>query len=94
MEIGGPLLVFLLISAGILAGIAILALYIRTLRRALEKCCPASRAMSPEAVWLLLIPIFSAFWRFFVVFRLATSLGNEFRHRKVPNADPQPGRAV
>jgi peptidyl-prolyl cis-trans isomerase D len=94
LEIGGPLLVFLLISAGILAGIAILALYIRTLRRALEKCCPASRAMSPEAVWLLLIPIFSAFWRFFVVFRLATSLGNEFRHRKVPNADPQPGRAV
>jgi peptidyl-prolyl cis-trans isomerase D len=94
LEIGGPLLVFLLISAGILAGIAILILYIRTLRRALERCCPASRAMSPDAVWLLLIPIFSAVWRFFVVFRLATSLGNELRHRKVPNADPEPGRTV
>ncbi|MGD0858078.1 MAG: peptidylprolyl isomerase [Terracidiphilus sp.] len=94
LEIGGSLLVFFLISVGILAGIAILILYIRTLRRALERCCPASRAMSPDAVWLLLIPIFSAVWRFFVVFRLATSLGNEFKHRKVPNADREPGRTV
>src|ERR1035441_5214101 len=94
LEIGGPLLVFLVISAGILAGVAILILYIRTLRRALERCCPASRAMSPDAVWLLLIPIFSVVWRFFVVLRLATSLGNEFRHRKVPNADPELGKTV
>jgi peptidyl-prolyl cis-trans isomerase D len=50
--------------------------------------------MSPDAVWLLLIPVFSAIWRFFVVFRLATSLANELRHRKVRNADPRPGRTV
>jgi peptidyl-prolyl cis-trans isomerase D len=91
LEKGGPLLVFLMISAGVLAVLAILVLYIRTLRRALERCCPASRAMSPDAVWLLLIPVFSAVWRFFVVLRLATSLGNEFRHRKVRRAASHPG---
>jgi peptidyl-prolyl cis-trans isomerase D len=86
------ILLILAIFAGVAAGVTIWVLYIRTLRRALERCSPASQAISPNAVWLLLIPIFNSFWHFLVVSRLATSLGNEFRNRNLPGASQKPGK--
>src|SRR5208337_1672523 len=93
-EFGLVLLQLLLTLAVCAAGVAVWVLYIRTLRRALVRCSPASRTISPDAVWLLLIPIFNSFWHFLVVSRLATSLGNEFRNRNLPSAGPKPGKRL
>jgi peptidyl-prolyl cis-trans isomerase D len=93
-EFGLVLLQLLLTLAVFAAGVAVWVLYIRTLRRALERCSPASQAISPDAVWLLLIPIFNSFWHFLVVSRLATSLGSEFRKRNMPSAGPKPGKQL
>ena len=68
--------------------------YLLTLQSALGKCPPPSRTMDPAMVWLLLIPIFSLIWGFFVVMALAKSLGNEFRRRGIPTPDPLPGQSL
>lgn len=68
--------------------------YILCLERALQRCSPASRAMPPGRVWLLLIPIFGLVWHFIVVSDMARSLGNEFKSRNVQNVDPAPGKSV
>lgn len=93
-EIGWILLQLLLVLAVIAAIVALRVLYIRTLRLALERCSPASRTISPEAGWLLLIPIFSGFWHFLVVSRMATSLGAENKSRNLSGGGPQPGKLL
>lgn len=67
--------------------------YIAFLGQILKKCSPQSRTMEPGMVWLLLIPLVSSVWVFFVVIALANSLGNEFRLRNLP-ADSEPGKPV
>lgn len=67
--------------------------YILSLKRALEKCSPASRTMDPGMAWLLLIPLFNLVWQFIVVGHMARSLGNEFRSRGIP-AEPEPGKSL
>ena len=85
----------LMIAAGVLAMLAAPAiLYILTLRRAVARCSPASRTMVPDEVWLLLIPVWNVFWHFYLVGRVASSLGNELRSRSVGNQDHRPGRSV
>src|SRR5208282_5729186 len=68
--------------------------YILALRRALERCSPTSRTMDPGMVWLLIVPFVAQVWNFFVVLNIAKSLGNEFRLRGIPNADPEPGKMI
>ena len=68
--------------------------YILTLSRALSKCSPASRTMEPAMLWLLLVPLLNLIWTFFVVLAMAKSLGNEFRLRNIPNAEPEPGKSL
>ncbi len=89
-EIGVGALPLLTIFAAVILWI----LYIRSLQRALERCSGDSRAVAPDAVWLLLIPVFSAVWQFFVVSRLAKSLGSEFKNRNAPNAGLELGKQV
>jgi hypothetical protein len=55
--------------------------YLLTLHRALEKCSPQTRAMTPGLVWLELIPLFGLVWQFIVAISLGKSLGNEYRAR-------------
>jgi len=81
----------------IIAGLAfagtflvIAVFYLGLLARILKKCSPQARTMEPGLVWLLLIPLVSSIWIFFVVIALAKSLGNEFRLRNIP-ADSEPG---
>ena len=74
--------------------LAIGLVYIAFLGSVLKKCSPPSRMMSPGLVWLLLIPLFSIVWNFFVVIALADSLGDEFRLRNIPTTDPKPGKSV
>jgi len=68
--------------------------YILTLRRALKSCSAVSRTMAPNGVWILLIPVVNIVWHFFVVSKLARSLGNEFKRRNAPDATPKPGKSV
>src|SRR6266436_6269915 len=68
--------------------------FLITLQRALERCAPQSRAMSPGSVWLWLIPLFNLVWQFLVVINVAKSLHNEFMRRNLPVAEAEPGKAV
>ena len=63
------------------------------LHRALNRCAPSSRTMSPWLVWLGLVPVFGLFWAFRVVKAVATSLHNEFVRRGIAES-PAPGRTV
>jgi hypothetical protein len=67
--------------------------YLLTLQKALDRCSPASRAMSPGMVWLLLIPFFNLVWQFFVVLNMSKSLGAEFQRRGIPE-EPDPGQTI
>jgi len=78
-SIGFAELVALLVLGGLFLVPAIF--YLLTLQRALERCSVESRAMSPETVWLLLIPLFNLVWHFIVVINISRSLRNEFAKR-------------
>ena len=88
-----PLHLLLILVIGVLV-MGPWIIYIPRLQRALERCSPASRTMSPGKVWLLLIPLFNDIWHFYVVSNLARSLGNEFKSRDVLNADSEPGKSL
>ena len=77
-----------------LAGLAVGIFYILTLQRALNRCSPASRTMSPGLTWLLLIPLFGLIWQFFIVLAISKSVRNEFNARGVLNEEPEPGKAI
>lgn len=68
--------------------------YILTLQGALNKCSVESRTLEPGMLWLLLVPIVSVVWHFFVVIGMANSLGNEFRRRGGPILEPKPGQSI
>lgn len=67
--------------------------FILTLRRAILLCSPKSRTLSPNLVWLLIIPFFTFLWEFVVVVKLAESLHNEFLKRGI-EADKAPGKTI
>lgn len=79
----------------IFVGILILptVFFLLTLQRALSKCYPTNRTMSPGLVWLQIIPVFGFIWQFFVVIAVANSLEREFAARRIP-AEPKPGQTV
>lgn len=70
-----------------------LFIYISTLRKVLLKCSAENRSISPRSIWLLLIPLFNLFWHFFVVWRVASSLGKEFESRGIKGFF-RPGRII
>jgi hypothetical protein len=71
-----------------------LILYLLTLGKVLNKCAPASRAMEPGKVWLMLIPVFGLVWQFIIVMNIAKSLGNEFARLGIPCPEPTPGQTI
>jgi hypothetical protein len=97
MEHDHPVLAGLGIVSLVLIILAILIVptifYLITLQKALGRCSPASRAMNPAMVWLLLIPLFNLVWQFFVVLNVAKSLGAEFQRRGIPE-EPEPGQTM
>src|SRR5476651_603853 len=82
---------------GMLIGFAILLIpaifYILTVQKALNRCAPENRAMSPGMVWLLLVPLLNIVWSFFVVINVAKSLGAEFQKRGIAE-EPEPGKKL
>ena len=84
------------IVAGCLAlsALAVGMAYIAFLGVVLRKCSSSSRTMSPNSVWYLLVPLVGIVWNFFVVSKLADSLGNEFKLRNIPTSEPKPGKSI
>ena len=67
--------------------------YCLTLQKALNRCSPECRAMSPGMVWLMFIPLFHIVWQFIVVLNIAKSLASEFQKRGIAE-DPKPGQTL
>src|ERR1019366_7508083 len=67
--------------------------YCLTLQKALNRCSPECRAMSPGLVWLLFVPLFHIVWQFIVVLNVAKSLAAEFQKRGMAE-DPKPGQTL
>lgn len=65
--------------------------FILTLRTAMLRCSPESRTLSPNLIWLIIIPFLTYVWAFVVVVKLAETLHNEFLKIKI-EADKAPGR--
>ena len=84
-----------LIALLVLFAVSILPLifYLLTLQRALEKCAPYNRSMSPGLVWLQIIPFFNIIWQFFVVTAVSDSLSKEYAARRLP-AEGDCGRSL
>lgn len=72
----------------------ILTFYILSLTKALNQVAPHNRRIQTGELWLMLIPIFSSIWHFFVVARLGESLGNEYRQRGIPTEEDRPGYKI
>lgn len=70
------------------------ALYCRTLQKALERCSPASRPMTPWKVWLLAVPIFNIGWQCVVIVNVSRTLRNEFQRRRAAEFPENPGRTA
>jgi hypothetical protein len=73
---------------------AIALLFVLSLKKTLEKCSPASRAMDPGMLWLLMIPLVNMVVNFMVVANMAKSLANEFRARGIQSPEAEPGKSV
>ena len=71
------------ILLGILAfalaiGLTVTIFYVLTLRNCLRQVRPENRRFEPNNTWLLLIPLFSLVYNFFVVKGISESLRNEY----------------
>jgi hypothetical protein len=64
-----------------LAALALLILYLLTLKGVLQEINAGNRKMRVEHIWLLLIPVFNFFWYPRVVHRLGLSIRAEYLDR-------------
>ena len=67
--------------------------YCLTLSKALSRCSPQNRTLSPGLVWLYLIPVFNLVWHFFIVINMAKSLHAEFVSRNMVE-EQSPGQGI
>lgn len=78
------LLFFLLIA---LVAITVAILFLLNLQRTLEEVSDHNRQIAAGRVWLLLIPLFSVGYAFYLLPKISDSLRSEFEERE----NPQPG---
>jgi hypothetical protein len=75
----GLLLIYMVVIFGIALLLALL--FLNSLSQTLKAISARNRAMQPEKVWLLLIPVFQFYWLFVVITRLSASIHNEYKSR-------------
>jgi hypothetical protein len=68
--------------------------YLVQLQRTLKCVSPDLQKMTPDQVWLLLIPGFRLVWSFIVVTRIGDSLRAEQQRRGILEFDERPGFAI
>lgn len=86
-EPGDPLFGLVFLAVLILPRI----FYLISMQRAIGRCSPQARAMSPGLVWLGLIPLFYLIWDFVIVVTASKSITDEFSARKNPIPGGLPG---
>jgi len=64
-----------------------------TLQKAINRCSPENRTITPGMAWLILIPLFNLVWNFILVKEIAATLEREFRKRNVA-VEPSPGKNI
>jgi hypothetical protein len=91
----GPLEIALIVAALsiIVVPIVVGVFYLLTVQKALSRCSPQNRTLSPGLVWLMLIPAFGLIWHFFIVINVAKSLHAEFVMRNMVE-EPSPGQGI
>jgi uncharacterized membrane protein YdbT with pleckstrin-like domain len=68
--------------------------YLIELQNTLKEVKFENQKMKPGKVWLLFIPLFSAYWYFEVVSKIADSLEAEFEERKIQLDEVRPGYSI
>ena len=71
--------ILMIACCAILIGLAISIFVIYLLYTCHQRLPKAFQLMEPGLAWLMLVPLFSIVWQFFVVLRLSTSYQNYFR---------------
>ncbi len=67
--------------------------YLLTMGRALSRCAPRNRTLTPGLVWLSIIPMFGNLWDFVIVLTVGRNLTDEARSRSLQPAEDNPGLA-
>jgi len=93
MEHIGFIGIFLIVMFSLFILLIPAIFFILTMQRALQRCAPENRTMTPASAWLLLIPLFNLVWDFILVSQMAASLEREFKQRNIP-VEPFPGKNV
>lgn len=78
------------ICVGLLIGLGIQAFICYLLSDALKRLPPEFRKQEPNMVWLLMIPLFSLVWNFFVYPKISESYQAYFaaQNGNIPNGNP------
>ena len=84
-------LLYILLFMGGLGVLLMTIFFLITMQRTMESVSPDLREMEPQLAWLMLIPLFSYVWRIILILRLADSLEEEFRRRKIEIMEARPG---
>jgi hypothetical protein len=90
---GFLLIILVVVAVSVIISIVVGIFYCLTLQKALSRCSPQNRTLSPGLVWLYLIPIFNLVWHFFIVINLSKSLHAEFVSRNIVE-EPNPGQGI
>jgi len=77
-----------IIIALVIAAVLPIVFFCNTLSKALSRCAPENRDMTPLKIWLLLIPGVNIVWNFYAVSAIASSLKKEYTARGIqPDKD-------
>ena len=85
------LMILLIIFAAFLIPVIF---YFIELQNTIKEVSVENRKMKPGQVWLLLIPLFSIYWLFEVVSKIADSLKAEFVSRNIEVDEERPGYRI
>lgn len=78
----------------LLAGIAILIIWLVVMNRALDQVSHDIRKMEPGAVWLCIIPVFGLVLQFMITSAVANGIAGEFAVRNLFPKEAKPGMGV
>lgn len=78
----------------IIVTIIVLCVLSNMLANLIDRVSPDLRTINSGQTWLSIIPVFGAFWIFYVVQQTANMVGEEFQRRKIVEFETSPGLAI
>lgn len=74
--------------------VLITCLLVNTIQATLQRVSGDIRSLTAAQLWIAVIPVFGAFWIFYVIYQTADALAEEFRRRKIVEFETSPGLGV